>query len=276
MTIRSLGLLLGLSLITSIARPVGGASLLQTGSTRFDTVLVKKAGGPRRQGPDDPGRFYRPSATLRSLILTAYQVSVPRTFDGPSWIDSTSWEIDARTTRPQVTGAERRQMVRQLLIDRFGLRVHMERRTVPVIVVTVGRRNAPGLRSADPGCAPFFRGEKPMKEAPSDRNGLSLCDPPTFELKDGLSTMRRRNVPIAGVVMELENLLDHVVSDETKLMGNFDIDLGLPPGWGPGQDPDLPALLVAIEKQWGLSHETREMPADVLVIDAAKLPVEDR
>ena len=226
-------------------------------AAQFDAISIRKSASmSRRPDPTDPNRFYRSQVTLLSLVQYAYELSVPHIWDGPDWMRSMTWQVDARA-RAIESDSQRRQMVKQLLIERFGLRAHMERRTVEGVVLSTSSRTVPGLRPTDAKCSG------------------QACDPPTYELRRGRTTWRRHAVHMSGIVWDLELLLDRVIIDETRQSGVFDVELLLPPTWSPDVDPDLPSLLEAIRTQLGLDGKVRELSADILIVDRATLPIEN-
>ena len=63
--------------------------------------------------------------------------------------------------------------------------------------------------------------------------------------------------------------LGRMVVDRTNLPGAFDIELM----WN---DTEEPPLFTALQEQLGLKLDSDRAPVDVLVIDSAKRPTEDR
>jgi uncharacterized protein (TIGR03435 family) len=74
--------------------------------------------------------------------LIAYEVGAP------GWTSEERFDITAKASAP-ITDAERRLMMRGLLVDRFRLKAHFESRNQAVYVMTRARANGqvgPGLR----------------------------------------------------------------------------------------------------------------------------------
>ena len=102
--------------------PTGNATVLA-----FDVVSIKSlAGMARARMPgarQSQGRFARAAATLRQLVQYAYDVQPLQVTGGPAWASTSRFQVDARTERT-TTPAQMRAMVRQMLAERFALKVH--------------------------------------------------------------------------------------------------------------------------------------------------------
>jgi uncharacterized protein (TIGR03435 family) len=83
-------------------------------------TFLPYTGGP---GSADPGRVSYGQATLRTLVADAYGVRNPRDISGPGWLDDT-WYSLAATYPPNTALDQYRQMLANLLADRFGLVIH--------------------------------------------------------------------------------------------------------------------------------------------------------
>jgi uncharacterized protein (TIGR03435 family) len=93
------------------------------------------APGTRGSQRFTPGRVDLVAQSLRNLLLTAFNIDVPR-LSGPSWLLDV--RVDVQATAPGSTPAQVREMLRTLLIERFGLVTHTERRPFEVYELTVG------------------------------------------------------------------------------------------------------------------------------------------
>ena len=163
-------------------------------------------------------------------------------------------------------------MIRTLLAQRFRLVARMERRAIPVYVLTFARTDrtlGPNLRQSSAGCSAGRRG-----------GGEPSC---------GLQR-RRGFVAARGMTLDVILLhgllphLDRLVVDETGLQGEFDwtLEWGAETTLSPadGRDSPQPAALgpsifTAIEEQLGLRLQSGRRPVDVLVIDSLERPTPD-
>lgn len=266
-------------------------------------------GGPETRAP---GQFTATNMTLRLLLAEAYHLK-PYQIAGPPWIDSQRYNILAKlpsdTTNPQFG-----VMLQNLLAERFKLKVHREKKELPVYSLVVGK-NGPKLKQAAPAPAdsedapplpppgPPKIGKDGLPELPSGIRG------PMILVMPGRVRMRASSITISEFVGVLENQVARPVIDETGLSGNYEIALdyspdetgrampgmpGLPPPPPPGgaggmpspaagpagalpsdMSEGVPTLFAAIQ-QLGLKLEARKAPVDLLVVDSGdKTPIEN-
>src|SRR5580658_10452954 len=78
-------------------------------------------GGP---GSKDPERIDVQAYSMLGLLLTAYDVKDYQ-ISGPSWIKDTRFDIQAKVP-PGATRAQSDVMLQNLLVERFGLKIHHE------------------------------------------------------------------------------------------------------------------------------------------------------
>jgi uncharacterized protein (TIGR03435 family) len=162
-------------------------------------------------------------------------------------------------------------MLRNLLMQRFQLRLHEENRPTTVYALTAGKRT-PKLKDADP-------------------TSRSECK---RSLGDGTITLNCQNTTMAQLeetaLSEAWGLLDHPVIDLTGLTGAYDFSVT----WSPvarngveaavgssSQVSEVAAVpggdltfFEALDKQIGLKLEKQKHEVPVLVIDSAELPGE--
>jgi uncharacterized protein (TIGR03435 family) len=141
-------------------------------------------------------------------------------------------------------------MLRALLIERFLIKLHREKRDLSVYVLVPGKGAAKVKASA-------VDGEPVISGSPS-----------------GVSFKRQ---PISRLTFLLTRRLDRPVLDLTGLSGNYDFTLdisGLPTSTSTGADG--PSIFTAVQQDLGLKLEARRHPIDILVIDSAnKAPIEN-
>jgi uncharacterized protein (TIGR03435 family) len=108
---------------------------------RFEVSSVKSS----EQGVDahvertasDPGLFSVNNVPLATLLLRAYHLA-PYQLIAPSWLTSAPYDILAKAPAAS-TFQQQSMMLQNLLADRFGLKVHREKREMPVDVLTVAK-----------------------------------------------------------------------------------------------------------------------------------------
>ena len=91
----------------------------------------------------DQGRLTATNVTLRSLITTGYGMKDYQ-INGPDWLSSERFDVTATFSEalPQDKGkyrAARQSMLPSMLVDRFKIAVHRERKTFPVYGLIVGK-----------------------------------------------------------------------------------------------------------------------------------------
>jgi uncharacterized protein (TIGR03435 family) len=203
--------------------------------------------------------------SLKDLIQFAYNLPGSQILGGPVWLDTTMFDIDAKSD-PSVDAQlhalpseqarlQKQRMAQALLTDRFHLAVHQETRELPVYALVV----------ANPRNGPKFQ--------PSEVNGTTI--------DTGRSRMHiaGSDDTIAILARELAEALGRVVLNQTGLNGRFDLKLRWTPDDGPAPllngapDPNAPpGIFTAIQEQLGLKLESTKGAVPVLIIDGVELP----
>jgi uncharacterized protein (TIGR03435 family) len=221
---------------------------------------------------------------LQMVIVQAYEIQPSQLEGGPSWIFSDRFDIQAKAER-ELKPPEFRELMRNLLAERFGLVTHTEQKTRPVyaLVQTKTGKLGPKLRKAETDCAALAAGRggaPPPPPAPGEpiRCGMRMSP---AQLTAGGTSM-------AALASTLSRLLDRMVIDNTGLAGTYDFDLafaptqtpqGPPPPGTSAPDPSTiesaPDLFTAIREQLGLKLDSQKAPVDVVVIDKVEPPTGD-
>jgi len=216
--------------------------------TSADTLQPQMSGGTPRNG-----RFEIRTATMVDLIRTAYGVTDEKITGGPNWLASDRFDVIAKAP-PDVTTEQARLMLRTLLADRFGLKLHNDTKPLPVFVLSLGR------------------GTHKLKQSDGSRNG---CQGQPQQPQPGvvpLQVVNCYNLSSAEIAENLRMManayLDKTVIDETKLEGKWDFELK----WtGRAQlaaaGADGISVFDAVDKQLGLKLEPQQVATAVLTID---------
>lgn len=248
-------------------------------------------GGP---GSSDPGRLVASYAPLRQFLQQAFKL---RQFQviGPSWLDSERVDMVAKIPAG-ATPEQVRVMMRNLLIDRFKLESHPDRRDLPVYALTARKDE---LKLKPSGSIPDGKpadGPQPENGPKIGADGFpvlpasALTGGPIILYRNGKARLQMRKMPLQKLVDMLNGQLDRLVIDETGLTDEFDIDLywtpdpaslQLRPGppevgkAGEAAEPSSP-LISAIREQLGIRVVPKKGPVDVLVVDhIEKTPTEN-
>jgi bla regulator protein blaR1 len=261
--VTTVALMLGLGLL----RPTARAQALQppaaaqdSSQPRFDVVSIRlnasgsKAGGSRI---NPGGGFSAQNENVRELIQLAYGIEPPQLRGAPGWVASNGYDIEARPTAPTAPEGTL-SMLRTLLADRFHLKAHWENEHVQGFALSVAR-GGPKLKAA------------------IDCQG-SLCGGAELSL-DGRLVARK--VSIAQLLPRLSRIVGRPIIDQTRVDGEFDIDLEWAPESGQlgGRSAERagdtrPVLPTALTEQLGLKLEPANVLRQVLVIDSIALPSE--
>jgi uncharacterized protein (TIGR03435 family) len=230
--LHAIGVLLGCAALSLHSQP----------APSFEVASVKVS--PPRQGTaryttmdNDPGLFRCSNITLKNLIAIAYRTSDRLIVGGPSWLDETAYDVDAKLP-PETPKDQVPDMLQTLLAERFKLAVQRESKQQRSYSLVVGK-NGPKLKASQD----------------SGQNNL----------------LRGRIVGPALTMGVLADLLarsvGYQVVDKTGIEGAFAVDLKwtLDDAKTPG-----PNLFAAIQEQLGLKLEPGKSTVETLVIDRAE------
>ena len=201
----------------------------------------------------------------------------------PKWVNTDRFTIDARATG-NPTKDQFRLMMRALLAERFGLRVHFETRAEKIFALTLAKPGRTG-----PKLIPHEQGPPCDARIPVSKDGPQLpdrCDVSFLMMRgDGMARLGSRNTTLALLASTLPGAgnLGRPVVDQTGLQGRFDYMMeyaSVRPSENPGNDagqqaPAGPSFTTALREQLGLKLEATEGPIRELVIDHLNRPTEN-
>jgi len=204
--------------------------------------------------------------SLRTLISEAYGIyDITHIVGGSVWVDRDRFDLEAKFDPAEIPGAshltfrQRADMLRPLLAERFGLKVHLETRQFPVynLVISKGGHKLQPAKPEDidqgvSGATCLFR---------RSRNGylqVQGCVPK--DLED-----------------ELRFATGRTVIDKTGITTRSNFELRWTPDDTPADSPEAsgPSIFTAVQEQLGLKLVPAVAPLDILVIDAAAKPSEN-
>lgn len=274
----------------------------------FEVASVKPSNAneqPWSNFPLGPGDVYVPNggyfnATAQPLfifIAFAYKIQGSQLQEIirqlPAWASDEPYGIQARAGGNPGKD-DMRLMMRTLLAERFGFKMHAEKRDQPVAVMTVAKAGTlgPQLRThqEDPPCLTttdtMGRAAAPSQWTPEGYpilcNGLLPLPP-----KDPAhARFGGRNVTLAFLAQSLSggSGLGRQLVDGTGLPGKYDfmVEFSVPRraeagiGAGAGLPPDLDARELSFEdafrSQLGLKIEFRKAPLEVTIVDHVERP----
>lgn len=274
-------------LTIAMAIAVGESALAQSqpalAKVAFDVATIKLAASdatPKNQMLRvSPNRISIPSMTLTWLIYTAYGEGMNTAIGlrgGPDWRNQTSYSILAEASQPS-TQRQFQAMLRTLLEDRFGLKVHTETDTGNFYALVLDRSDGkpgPNVHAWEGIClngrAPAEdEDDRVMPRCPSGYRppGLFLDGATMFSAAELLSLPQSRT------------LLGRVVQDRTGLTGRYRMELEYPFNAPRPADPSAPdsrpSLFTVIREQWGMKLEPAQGPYKVIVVDGAQRPTDN-
>jgi uncharacterized protein (TIGR03435 family) len=233
----------------------------------YEVVTIKPSDPTDRgRGFQTRGRHVRAAnESVNDMISFAYGVHTKQIVGGPAWFSTDHYFVDGV---PDVPGepnlAQFRSIIRKVLADRFGLRVHNEKKELSVYALMVAK------------------GGPKMTRSVGNPNG-----PPD----DNFSTsawLKETDTTMADFAKAMQmTVLDRPVVDQTGLEGRWDFLLKWTPDESQftaigvriqprGDDPSAPpGLFTAIQEQIGLRLEAVKAPTDVLVVDSVERPSEN-
>jgi len=198
------------------------------------------------------GRFRASATTLKFLLEWAYDIQPSQHSSGPSWMGNDRYDVVAKA-EGNATDHQQKLMLQTLLADRFGLKVHVEKKKLPVYVVSVGK-SAPKLY---PPKDDEIHSIRIMPQKDPDQKVASYHVVATrFSLSQLTDTFARQ--------------MGRVFVNETGLNGDFDFTLDLTPDENRPNPLDPSILITAMREQLGLALKSEDAMVDFLVIDNAE------
>ncbi|HEV2701980.1 MAG TPA: TIGR03435 family protein [Steroidobacteraceae bacterium] len=227
-----------------------------------------------------PGGVVGYHMSVRSLILESEgDLGIHRIVDPTDSIDATCWSVLAATpvrsdapagwSGTEWNGVEigsMRVMLRALLAQAFGLKMHVEQRPVAGYAL---RARRPLLKPAEPGNRPGCHEGLGLASLEQSRADARLSNPFASRL------ITCRNVTLREFVPQFSQMItgvDGPVTDATGLSGRYDFAVNFSPGaWLQANSATTAHPLIpiaqALRTQLGLELQSREVTAPTLIID---------
>ena len=259
----------------------------------FEVATIKPSdpnntGGGLGFGND---RFTTSGQTVKVMMKFAYNLNIgtdQQISGGPSWIGTTKFDIVAKmddetiAALPKMTNDQRRErmqlMVRELLADRFKLKVHHESKVLPVYALTVVKNGSKLTPSVEAPRGAVGPDGKPSR---SGWHGLQMQGRGQMEGRGASPDM------LANVLGFQPEISGRMVVDKTGLKGTYDFMLKWTPDTSLGTatspfgtsgapvDSAGPSLFTALREQLGLTLDATKAPVDTIVIDSVEMPSEN-
>jgi uncharacterized protein (TIGR03435 family) len=247
---------LGASRVRAQGSVAGPAMMSKDADPNWEVATV------RRSDPDGKedafvvvGRHVKiENRPLENLLLIGYGVQKSQIVGAPEWVKTEHFDVDGVTDvdgQPNVLQIQ--SLMRKLLAERFGLKLHHEQRVMPVYALTLAK------------------GAVKMAASKGDPSGLP--DETVYE-NGGERTLQMTNVTLKDLALMMKVFLDRPVVDQTGLQGRYDFQLEYTFD-ELRATPDAnaaPSVFTAVQEQLGLKLEPTRLAADVVVIDKVERP----
>ncbi len=253
---------------------------------RFSTASIRaNASGGSSGGCcmiESGGRVTARNVTVSQLIQSAYRRHIfdERILAGmPAWAETARFDIVAVAPAEPVFDAdgfapELQPMLRNLLADRFELKLRTEYVERPIYALTVPtseEKAGSRLRRSDVDCgavmAKMTQGGPPAK--------------PTCATASYPGRLVVVALPMPAIASLLSKSVDRPVVDRTGLTGRFDLELEAveirPPGpFGPSYRPSetTQSIFSSIPEQLGLELKPATAPVEILIVEQVEKPTE--
>jgi bla regulator protein BlaR1 len=243
-------------------QPIHGQTQAETALPAFEVASVK----PTKPGTKGfigvrPGgqRFEATNASLKHIIIMAYNITERQISGGPNWLESDTFDIDAKASRP-TTREQIYLMVQTLLADRFKLRLTREAKEEPVYALLVDK-GGPKLKLHE-----IQDGAQPLIRAGS-----------------AFGQMLFQNVPVSRLAWFLSTQVGRSVLDKTDLEGSYDFTLNYTPEVSKGgyipdtsaKDLPDPSILTAVREQLGLKVQSQRGMVEFFTVAHVEKPSEN-
>jgi uncharacterized protein (TIGR03435 family) len=236
----------------------------QSSPRAYDAVSIKvNNSGLGRWGINVGDYSYQATnIPLKELLSSAYGIKSDLISGLPGPIDAIRFDVDTKiipnpAAPRKLTDRERPDMLKAVLVDRFGIKAHLEVKTLPVFDLVVGHS-----------------GPK-IKPSPSSEGG---ADSGTHIHPGALTA---NNITMAQLASTLIGIVHRQVVDKTGFSGNYDVDLRWTPDTARSPESSdaaadaAPNIFTAVQDQLGLKLQPSKGPVDTLVIDHTEMPTEN-
>src|SRR5262245_2940538 len=300
---------------TASAQAPVAPSAAGSSDTTFEVAAIK----PSNPDPSNPlgmvplplarpgGRFTATTVPLKMLIGMAVDTQDFRIAGGPPAIMSAKFDITAKTPGGATLGQkEMMPFLKNLLIERFKLKVHSEPREMQIYDLVVARsdgRLGPDIKPSTSDCSKTDELNATRGDALSkgDFSAVVITKPGQVvpcTLAPNVAN-GPLNISVHGDGQEIKQLIElltpmtgRYIRDKTGLTGRYDFDMKLDlqmlltmaqamgmnvPAGAAANLPqsDGSSLMTALNEQLGLKLESVREAVDVLVIESVEAPAAD-
>jgi len=204
---------------------------------------------------------------LEQMLCSAWDLKPYQISGLTGWMKSSTFDLTAKVSGENVAAykklntAQRRQMLQNLLTERFQLKTHLETKTLPTYDLVIDKSGS----KLKPTTALLPSSPEEAKAHPEKYK--------SFGMTMGPGMFEATAVSVRSLASQLANAVGKPVHDATGLTGSYDINLHFRPEDSPADTAsDLPSVFSAVQEQLGLKLVPSKGPVETLVVDAAQKP----
>jgi uncharacterized protein (TIGR03435 family) len=250
-----------------------------TPTLTFDIAVIRQAPPPdanfRVTVSSSPtsSRFEAKNLPIKALLQIAYGFDAP-VVGAPDWTTGNFYNIlahsdeaaDARLAKltSNEVRLEKRNAIRALLVDRLGVKTHVENRNSAIYNLVIAKG---GIKmKVSPTLPAPENGEKPGPPPPADtaahgsRHGLEFVG---------------SYAPMRAITGALSSMVEAPVVDKTGLTDTYSYTLQFGREWSANDPESWPSIFTAVQEQLGLKLESVHENVPNLIIDNITKPTEN-
>ena len=249
-----------------------------TPTLTFDVATIRPAPPPDAtfhvsvSSPPHSSRFEATNLPIKALLQIAYGFDAP-VVGAPDWVANTFYTIQARSDEAadarlallpyNEVRLEKRNAIRVMLAERFGLKMHLETRNTSIYNLVVDKGGV--KMQLVPLPLPPANGEAPPPPPPADVQAHGS--------QHGLEFIGS-NASIRAITGALSAMVEAPVVDKTGLNGTYNYTLQFGRDWSEHDPDSWPSIFTAVQEQLGLKLEAAHESVPNLVIDHITKPTE--
>ena len=234
--------------VTPLYFLMAAAAIGQPQVPKFEVASVKlverQSGGGRTTVSGNDIAFR--NTTMKNVLGITFEVASGEQISGPSWINTERYDIQAKA--PDGTARELiPEMLKNLLVERFGLKLRLETKDFPAYVLLLNR-TGPALRPGTGGI----------------RNNIAVSG----------DKREAKNTDMPNLVRFISLMLRAPVLDQTSLSGSYDFAFPFSREER-GADSTDPSIFTIVG-ELGLKLESHKEPLQVVVVESGNpIPTEN-